>query len=47
MKLGDNNISTIILAGGNSVRMEYLKSWLKKDNGISFLAEVVHSFTNF
>lgn len=43
----DHNYSAIILAGGHSSRMGYPKPWLKKENGNTFLAEIVTVFKRF
>ena len=39
--------SAIILAGGNSSRMGYPKPWVKKENGKTFLLDIVTSFIDF
>ncbi len=47
MKTQNHNYSTIILAGGNAARMNYPKPWLRLDNDITFLAEIVTAFKSF
>ncbi|MCB9363401.1 MAG: NTP transferase domain-containing protein [Flavobacteriales bacterium] len=43
----DNNIAVIILAGGHSSRMGYPKPWLKNDDNVTFLSEIITSYKQF
>lgn len=43
----ENNYTAIILAGGSSSRMGYPKPWVKKENGKTFLLDIVTSFIDF
>ena len=49
MKLNTDNIdlSLIILAGGRSSRMGHPKPWLRKENGITFLNDIITSYRQF
>jgi molybdenum cofactor cytidylyltransferase len=43
----ENNIAAIILAGGHSSRMGHPKPWIKKENGITFLNDIITSYRLF
>ena len=47
MKLSIENSSAIILAGGNSSRMNYPKPWLKINSQVTFLASIINSFITY